>query len=365
MKMSRLSLLLVGFASISAGCQPEEPSQVSTAGLVVHEAALTDPVGSWTRNSPLLLSHSGPMATLLRGTGEVLVTGAGTAEVYNPYTDRWQPTGSPNTARTQFTATELPSGQVLIAGGEGGISSAELYDPKSGTWSTTSPMANTRRGHVAVQLHSGKVLVVGGETAADIRGPLDPLSEVYDPETATWTPVESFVYPRIRASAVVLDSGQVMLTGGVYWFGSNAWKTASEVNFYDPTTNKWRTAGSLSKARHGHFSIKLYSGNVMIVGGFEGGNTVEMYDPYNNRWFMGPSVPLEESVPIVAAMMLYSGEVLVTNILGQSALYDPLTNAWLPAASVSSSVGTEPSTTLLHTGQVLLIGGSRVERFTR
>jgi hypothetical protein len=67
--------------------------------------------------------------------------------------------------------------------------------------------------------------------------------------------------------------------------------------------------------------------------------------------------------------MLYSGEVLVTDGIGQAALYDPSTNSWLPTPNMN--VGRfAPPATLLHTGEVLFVGDNgssprAVERFTR
>ncbi|HEV2177451.1 MAG TPA: kelch repeat-containing protein, partial [Terriglobia bacterium] len=54
------------------------------------------------------------------------------AELYNPTTGVWSLTGAMTTPRTEFTATLLPSGQVLAAGGLNGgvtLSSAETYAP--------------------------------------------------------------------------------------------------------------------------------------------------------------------------------------------------------------------------------------------
>ena len=57
------------------------------------------------------------------------------AELYDPATGSWSSTGSLGTAREFHTATLLPSGKVLVAGGEysgfTASSSAELYDPAS------------------------------------------------------------------------------------------------------------------------------------------------------------------------------------------------------------------------------------------
>ena len=64
----------------------------------------------------------------------------------------WATTGSLTTARVVHTATLLPNGKVLVAGGSNGgasLASAELYDPAAGTWATTgslaTPATNTRR----------------------------------------------------------------------------------------------------------------------------------------------------------------------------------------------------------------------------
>src|SRR5476651_257874 len=104
-------------------------------------------------------AHAFPL--LFLSAGLVLVQPcAGAPFVFNS-------TGSLATARYYHTATLLPNGKVLVAGGSGVISSgslasAELYDPASGTWTATGSLATERHFHTATLLPNGKVLVAGG-----------------------------------------------------------------------------------------------------------------------------------------------------------------------------------------------------------
>ena len=97
----------------------------------------------------------------------------------DPASESWTNTGSLATARYWHTATLLPNGKVLAAGGYDGnniSASAELYDPASGTWTTTASLAEGRNAHTATLLADGTVLIAGGASAS---GALDG-AELYD-----------------------------------------------------------------------------------------------------------------------------------------------------------------------------------------
>lgn len=91
--------------------------------------------------------------------------------------------------------------------------SAELYDPNSGTWSPTGAMAAGRSSHSAAVLPDGRVLVAGGHSL-NANGPLELVSaELYHPQTGGWTPAAPIRAPRATFAAADLP-GRVLVMGG-------------------------------------------------------------------------------------------------------------------------------------------------------
>ena len=102
----------------------------------------------------------------------------------------WASASNLGTSRFGATATLLPSGKVLVAGGNyaafpSSLAGAEIYDPAGNTWTNTAPLAAPRAEHTATLLHDGTVLVVGGWDSqgrgrARLRGALRPAGRVMD-----------------------------------------------------------------------------------------------------------------------------------------------------------------------------------------
>ena len=276
--------------------------------------------------------------------------------------------------RVAFTATLLPSGKVLVAGGvnSAGLSlaSAELYDASTGQWVTTGAMTTPRDSHRAMLLPDGRVLVAGGET-----GYCTPTAtaELYDPGTGTWSGTGSMNDPRSNSLAAVITSGplagMVLVAGGDPGCGGGPATAVAE--FYDPNTGTWSRTGSMSTARDflGTATLSpLPSGSVLAVGGgtccpYHWFNTAESFDPLNQSWTptasktttaQGDAVLMPNGVVLVAGGLRGSQPTSVT--VATAELFDSSTGTW--ASTSSMSVDRDQHTlTLLASGQVLAAGG--------
>ena len=192
-------------------------------GNVSNSAELYDPdSGTWTPTGNLNTGRFYHTATLLTNS-QVLVAGGvdfsghlRTAELYDPATGSWTSTGSLAARREWFTSTLLSNGKVLVAGGyywDGNDhypADAELYDPAAGTWTLTGALNNGRSFHTATLLPNGQVLVAGGGEGSN--GPAS--AELYDPAAGTWTLTSALITARQVHTATRLANGQVLAVGG-------------------------------------------------------------------------------------------------------------------------------------------------------
>src|SRR5580704_6053590 len=125
-------------------------------------------------------------------------------------------TSNLTTPRYIHTATLLNNGKVLIAGGLGpsipphALSSAELYDPSTHTFTPTGDMTAARYGHTATLLPDGRVLIAGGADPGDppngdiIEGTGAASAEIYDPSTGTFTATGGMTAVRAFHTATLL-----------------------------------------------------------------------------------------------------------------------------------------------------------------
>jgi hypothetical protein len=182
-------------------------------------AELYDPAtGVFTATGNMVLSRSGQTATLLANGKVLIAAGAdytdpkspvitATSELYDPATGTFSPTGRMGTAR-EGVATLLASGRVLITGGSE-LLSVEVYDPASGSFSSPGNLERSRASHTATLLPNGVVLVAGG---FDNGG--DPTAELFEPSTGSFSPTGGMEIARGGHTATLLKNGEVLVAGG-------------------------------------------------------------------------------------------------------------------------------------------------------
>jgi N-acetylneuraminic acid mutarotase len=119
--------------------------------------------------------------------------------------------------------------------------------------------------HASTILLDGRVLVVGG---TDRQAEFTASTEIYDPTSDQWTAAESLDYKAIAAHALLLPTGQVLLTGG--WRHDDQAHNACITPYtrlYDPGAGRWEIGPSLQNARVGHTATMLRNGTVLVAGG--------------------------------------------------------------------------------------------------
>jgi len=332
-------------------------------------AELYDSVANtWSATGALQVARTGPSGVLLP-SGKVLVAGgnnaSGTeasAELYDTTTGTFALTGSMSVPRIGASLILLGNGRILAAAGSnagGVLNSAELYCPEMpgtpNTWMETGSMGTVRFGHTATRLPNGKVLVVGG-TSSGASGFTS--SELYDPQTGIWSSTGAMATGRYSHTATLLLNGKVLVTGG--WNGFNV--AAAEL--YDPQTGTWSSAGAMGQARHEHRAVLLPNGKVLVTGGSLGAGvptaSAELYDPQTDTWNSTTSMAAARYAH--TAVLLPTGKVLAAagwgpGFLASAELYDPQMGTWSSTGSLVTA-RLSHATTLLPNGKVLVAGGS-------
>jgi len=308
----------------------------------------------------------------------------------------FSPTGSLAGGRYYHSATTLPGGKVLVAGGTFSatgstftfLASTELYDPATGTWSSAGTLTPARAYHASTLLQDGRVLLTGG-CDVDNLGP----SELYDPVTNTWSSAgDGTPTRRLHHTATLLQDGKVLAVGGL---GGQHDETLASTEIFDPGTHAWTSAGNLTTGRSFHTATLLPNGKVLIAGGTTNvallstgpTATAELYDPGTNTWHDAP--PMTTARNGHTATLLPNGTVLVIGGYGPESLpsggtihdelssaevYDPVHDTWtalapscVPTFDEDGNTIVPPqcmaegrqshTATLLQNGQVLVAGG--------
>jgi hypothetical protein len=246
------------------------------------------------------------------------------AELYDPSTGTFIPTGSMTVERAGHTATLLNDGKVLIAGGlrrlsgqppqaYQSLSSAELYDPDSGAFTATDNM-NGVLADTATLLSNGRVLI----TRSDPDGPPQvSYTDIFDSSTGVFSPTGLMVYGQTSPTAVFLLNGKVLITGGDVGDGDGA---SDKAELYDPAADAFAATGFLNVGREQNATVLLPDGTVLLAGGhggvpaigggFDNLANAEIYNPGSGTF--SPTGSMSTGRDWLNATLLNNGQVLIT-----------------------------------------------------
>ena len=285
---ARAVLLPNGAVLAMGGCIGSDCLGSTTASAEIYNPS----TGKWTTTGSMLKGRAEFVAVLLPN-GRVLVAGGCTsysaigclavttaAELYNPATGKWSFTGGMRAARMAMTATVLPSGNALIAGGQTAASdalgSSELYSPTAGSFSLTGKLITPRSGHTATLLTNGLVLIAGGE---NVNGVSIQKAELYNPATGIYGATGNMPSTRQEHAAVLLSSGYVLVSGGNN-VNSTTTTVLASCALYNPGTGTWTSASSMNSARVDHSLVLLHTGHVLAAGGDNANNELSSAELY-------------------------------------------------------------------------------------
>jgi len=372
--------------SITLVAPPGEPrSVVVTATVRTNNGEVVSPAAVvWSTDSPAVATVAqtgtvtavGEGITLLRARFGGSAANAVIRVVSSSITITFTATGNMSASRVFHTATLLPDGKVLIAGGVDRTdalgretASAEVYDPASGTFVRTGDMTSARTAHSATLLPGGKVLIAGGSVG---NGVITNTAELFDPATGTFTRTGDLQRVQWWHEATLLKTGKVLISGGLAGW-SACCPIPATPELYDPATGVFTTTGTYAGVDLVHETYALIGlvgtkatllrdGRVLLTAE----PAAQLYDPVSGT-FSRTGKMLTGGAPQYisgqTATLLDDGRVLLTGghheDIGRfktAELYDPATGMFAATGSMAS-VRDGHTATLLTDGTVLITGG--------
>jgi len=278
-------------------------------------AELYDPAtNTWTMTAGAMSApRSGPAATAFAAGTKVLVSGgdasgfgpSSVAEIYDAATNRFTQVVMPVTSRGH-SSTLLADGKVALIGGldgsRAGISYVRTFDPNTSTFTSTPSILYGGYGggitdHTATVVPGGKVVIAGGRAwpGGEVNF-INDATFVYDPVAVTMTRKADLPAGRDSHGAVYLSTGpkggKILLFGGSIR-GIDGSETASAGSaFYDVATNTFSPGPFMARARSYFGWSVLPSGKIVVTGGaaslstptIDAEDTAEVFDPLTLTW---------------------------------------------------------------------------------
>lgn len=361
---------------------------------IANRGAIED--SPWKRGADLVHERRAHRSSLLKD-GRILVSGGlvgignvvqptrylASSEIYDPEKKQWRQVSN-LFSRFRHTSTALPSGEVILIGGQSdqeSLSSTEIFDPSLNEFRLGPSLTKPRRLHTATLLSNGNILVAGGYSgnAASTAylypyGPQQLLEcEEFDPLGLKKNISSSMHTPRELHTATRLADGRVLVTGGIW--GED---TLNTCEIYDPQSRTWTSTEPMTLPRTRHVATLLPDGRVLVIGGSVGKaieqvdrqatvnvySSCEIYDPATGRWTLTDSMHWPRT-SFMDVVLLPNHKVLVAGGYGASnyesnyswELYDIASGTWDTYGTWAEPIHAHRLMFIPQYNQVLQIGG--------
>lgn len=298
-------------------------------------------------------------------------------------------------ARGQHTATVLSDGRVLVTGGADGqgiLADSEVFDPLTNTWEivrnlvanpndglmmdVTDAFPTARQLHTATPLPGGTVLVAGGLGVERMDPQGNPIFETlttaytFDPTTNSFTRVGALATARAWHTAAI-SGGQGVVAGGLDGLLASSGTAdifdATAGTFTEIQVNDLHTWGAMVSTTNG----ALIVGGANVSQGTGGGFQINGFPQPRCKLIAtgavaaAPEIANDTIFPGVAAnsagkVLMAGGQVVVGQALaptGLSEVFDVATQTWGAGPTLQTErFGAEVSE-IAATGDLLIVGG--------
>ncbi|MBN1245878.1 hypothetical protein JXA31_09825 [Candidatus Bathyarchaeota archaeon] len=318
--MGKSAVVMLVLVFLTASCLAVTPA-FSSADVVEN---------SWVQKEPMTTKKSGFGATVVNGKIYV-ISGYpmnNVNEMYDPESDTWTTLEPLPTARVNF-GIAVYRDKIYVIGGQTGTFSPpvliptysmqvvtganEVYDPATNTWETKTPMP-TPRNYLQANVVGGKIYLIGGEAQQPLDEPpqehFSNVTEVYDPETDSWTTMAS-IPTKVSAYASAVVNDKIYIISG--W--SAKAPLSSQVQIFDPQINKWVMGKPIPtpvrEAAAGATSGNMAPKRIYVFGGSTTVSSVavpvnigatQVYNPETDTWSNGTEMPTKRRSLAVAVV---------------------------------------------------------------
>jgi Galactose oxidase, central domain len=268
-------------------------------------------------------------------------------DIFDPKTKTFSAGPNMATERAFQTATLLPDGTVLIAGGEdqagAALASTEIFDPVKNTFTAGPNMQVARLAHTATPMPYGEVLLAGGTDGKMVTGFTQ--SEIYNTRTRSFVDgIVNMAEGRYGQLAGLLSDGQILLAGGV----NQVHKPVTSAEIFNASQYNLYETGNLDVGRQFAVGALLSTGKFLLAGGSADTTSASLFDQ-NSGGFTPTGQTSELHTDHPAGLLVQNtntamdGKFLIVGGVDPAAgagatmleAYDPISGSWSSAGQTT------------------------------